>query len=187
MKKSNLKTVYLKEKIVKYTLTLFVFISIITTIGIVISLFTESLPFFGEGRGFQLLKFGTLWDPRSGSYHILPILVGTLMIVLFSCLFAIPLGLGSAIYLSEYANPKVRNTLKPILEILAGIPSVVYGFFALLYITPFLKVNISWIAKIFLVLFLVLSGFISFKIGSKFFETVNLKLKIISTISFYAK
>ena len=179
MKKSNLKTVYLKEKIVKYTLTLFVFISIITTIGIVISLVTESLPFFGEGRGFQLLKFGTLWDPRSGSYHILPILVGTLMIVLFSCLFAIPLGLGSAIYLSEYAKPKVRNTLKPILEILAGIPSVVYGFFALLYITPFLKVNISWIAKIFLVLFLVLSGFISFKIGSKFFDTVNLKLKII--------
>ena len=156
------KIVKLKENIVKSTLVIFAGISVLTTIAIISSLFIEAMPFFEKfSRVSQLFQYGTVWDPRSESYHILPILVGTLMIVLFSCLFAIPLGLGSAIYLSEYAKPKVRNTLKPILEILAGIPSVVYGFFALLYITPFLKMNISWLAKLFL--FIIFSSlFLSF-------------------------
>ncbi len=174
------KIVKLKENIVKVTLVVFAGISVLTTIAIISSLFIEAMPFFEKiSRVSQLFQYGTVWDPRSESYHILPILVGTLMIVLFSCLFAIPLGLGSAIYLSEYAKPKVRNTLKPILEILAGIPSVVYGFFALLYITPFLKMNISWLAKLFLFVILGMSIFIAVKSLGKFLETPKLKMKII--------
>ena len=152
-----LNIVYVKEKIIEILLLSFALISVITTLGIIISLFSESLPFFKEGRGFQLLKFGAVWDPSGKEYSIWPLLTGTMMIVLFSCLFAIPLGLGSAIYLSEYASPKWRDVLKPILEILAGIPSVVYGFFAFLYITPLLKNNISWLAKLFLILGLIFS------------------------------
>ena len=174
------KIVKLKENIVKSTLVIFAGISVLTTIAIISSLFIEAMPFFEKfSRVSQLFQYGTVWDQRSESYHILPILVGTLMIVLFSCLFAIPLGLGSAIYLSEYAKPKVRNTLKPILEILAGIPSVVYGFFALLYITPFLKMNISWLAKLFLFIILGMSIFIAAKSVGKFLETPKLKMKII--------
>ena len=125
---------YLKENIVKAVLFIFAFISVITTAAIVASLFLESVPFFNGERLKQLFSYGELWDPRGEKYYVLPLVVGTMMIVVFSCLFAIPLGLGSAIYLSEYANPKTRNILKPVLEILAGIPSVVYGFFALFYI-----------------------------------------------------
>lgn len=152
IEKKNLKALYFKEKIIKTALLLFTLISVITTLGIIFSLFRESLPFFGQGRAFALFKFGTLWDPRSGIYSIWPLFTGTVMIVVFSCLFAIPLGLGSAIYLSEYASPKVRSVLKPVLEILAGIPSVVYGFFAFLYVTPLLRKNISWLAKAALII-----------------------------------
>lgn len=141
---SKSKNIYLKENLIKIFLSLSTLISVLTTLGIIISLLTESLPFFQEGRFFTLFKFGTLWDPRSNRYSIWPLFTGTLMIVIFSSLFALPLGLGSAIYLSEYSNPKLRNILKPILEILAGIPSVVYGFFAFLYITPLLKKFPFW-------------------------------------------
>ena len=141
---SKSKNIYLKENLIKIFLSLSTLISVLTTLGIIISLLTESLPFFQEGRFFALFKFGTLWDPRSNRYSIWPLFTGTLMIVIFSSLFALPLGLGSTIYLSEYSNPKLRNILKPILEILAGIPSVVYGFFAFLYITPLLKKFPFW-------------------------------------------
>lgn len=154
---------YIKEKIVKSILFIFAFISVITTAAIILSLFLESIPFFHGERIRQLFSYGTLWDPRDGKYYVLPLVIGTLMIIVFSCLFAIPLGLGSAIYLSEYANPKTRNILKPILEILAGIPSVVYGFFALFYITPFLKQNITWLAKIALVFLVLFSIYITIK------------------------
>lgn len=164
-KKINM--MYIKEKTIEVILLFFTLISIITTMGIIVSLFSESLPFFSEGRGLQLLKFGEVWDPSGKEYSIWPLLTGTMMIVLFSCLFAIPLGLGSAIYLSEYASAKWRDILKPILEVLAGIPSVVYGFFAFLYITPILKNNISWLAKIFLILVIIVSFFVGMSLIKK--------------------
>jgi phosphate transport system permease protein len=169
---------YIKENIVKAILFIFAFISVITTAAIVISLFTESIPFFNVERIKQLFSYGELWDPRGGKYYVLPLVVGTMMIVVFSCLFAIPLGLGSAIYLSEYASPKTRNILKPVLEILAGIPSVVYGFFALFYITPFLKKNISWIAKFALIFLVFFSLYMIIKCVKAFIDKDGIKARI---------
>lgn len=177
-RQKQIKMLYLKENIIKAVLLIFALISVITTIGIVVSLFKESLPFFKDGRTFALLKFNKVWDPRSEIYSIWPLFTGTMMIVIFSCMFAIPLGLGSAIYLSEYATPKWRSILKPILEILAGIPSVVYGFFAFLYVTPLLKSNINWLAKIFLIFALIVSCLISINL----FKKVKLKEKMIIKI-----
>lgn len=88
-----------------------------------------------------LLEFftGTVWSPHSGQFGILPLLTSTLMVSFIAILVAVPLGLAAAIYLSEYATQRVRKTLKPILEILAGVPTVVYGFFALTFMTPLLR------------------------------------------------
>jgi phosphate transport system permease protein len=82
--------------------------------------------------------FGTDWGPsfQPASFGVLPIVVGTLSVTFWALLFAIPIGLASAIYLSEYASPRLRKTLKPILEILAGVPTIAFGFFALIFITP---------------------------------------------------
>ena len=175
---------YLKENIVKAVLFIFDFISVITTAAIVASLFLESVPFFNGERLKQLFSYGELWDPRGEKYYVLPLVVGTMMIVVFSCLFAIPLGLGSAIYLSEYANPKTRNILKPVLEILAGIPSVVYGFFALFYITPFLKKNISWLAKAALIFLVLFSLYMMIKCVKGFIDKDFIRTKIIFGILF---
>ncbi len=163
----KIKIVYIKENMIKAILFLFALASVITTIGIIYSLFTESLPFFSHGRGMKLFQFGKIWDPRSGKYSIWPLFTGTMMIVVFSCLFAIPLGLGSAVYLSEYAKPKWRSILKPVLEVLAGIPSVVYGFFSFLYVTPLLKGNISWIAKICLISAVIISSILALNLWKK--------------------
>ena len=170
------------ESIIKIILKFFAFLSVIITISIIFSFLYESFPFFDNGRLFKLFSYGELWDPRSDQYSILPILIGTLMILVFSCMLAIPLGLGTSIYLSEYASPKARNIMKPILEILAGIPSVVYGYFALLYITPFLKNNITWLAKVFLIfttLFLI--WVLTFFIKKVIYEE-RIKTKIIASI-----
>ena len=169
---------YLKEFIIKSILIIFTSISVITTIGIVVSLFSESIPFFHGERVKQLISYGTTWNPRGGQYYILPLMVGTIMIVVFSCLFAIPLGLGSAIYLSEYASPKVRNILKPVLEILAGIPSVVYGFFALFYITPFLRKNIGWLMKLILIFSVILFLWLGIRTVMKALEKDSVRKKI---------
>ena len=169
---------YLKEFIIKSVLIIFTSISVITTIGIVVSLFSESIPFFHGERVKQLISYGTTWNPRGGQYYILPLMVGTIMIVVFSCLFAIPLGLGSAIYLSEYASPKVRNILKPVLEILAGIPSVVYGFFALFYITPFLRKNIGWLMKLILIFSVILFLWLGIRTVMKALEKDSVRKKI---------
>ncbi len=179
-----MKNKYIKENIVKIILFIFAFISVITTAAIVVSLFTESIPFFSGERLKQLFSYGELWDPRGGKYYVLPLVVGTMMIVVFSCLFAIPLGLGSAIYLSEYASPKTRNILKPVLEILAGIPSVVYGFFALFYITPFLKNNISWLAKVALIFLVLFSLYMLIKCVKGFIDKDLISTKIILGILF---
>ncbi len=115
-------------------------LSIATTLGIVFLLGSESLSFFKLVSVSEFL-FGTRWEPllEPQSFGVLPLLCGTLLIVGGAALIALPFGLLSAIYLSEYAGFKTRSILKPILEILAGIPTVVYGFFALSFVTPVLQ------------------------------------------------
>lgn len=115
-------------------------ISILTTVGIVFELGKEALLFFGAPE-VSLWKFltGTTWQPSIGQFGVLPLVNATLMTTFFAMLIALPLGLSAAIYLSEYASRKVRNIIKPVLEILAGIPTVVYGYFALTFMTPLLR------------------------------------------------
>lgn len=116
------------------------FFSIFTTIGIVYELGKEALLFFQMPEVNILDLFsGTRWQPHTGAFSIWPLFTATMMTTTIAMLIAIPLGLGVAIYLSEYAKPRVRNILKPILEVLAGIPTIVYGFFALTFMTPLLR------------------------------------------------
>lgn len=113
-------------------------LSVLVTIGIVVALLLPALDFFREVRIRDFLT-GTRWTPTftgQESYGVLPLVTGTLWTTAIALLIAVPLGLGAAIYLSEYAPPRVRKVLKPVLEVLAGIPSVVYGFFALAFIAP---------------------------------------------------
>ena len=111
-------------------------ISILTTIGIIWSLLVPTIEFF-QAVPITDFLFGTEWSPlfADPEFGVLPLVAGTLIITGIACLVAIPLGLASAIYLSEYANPRTRKTIKPILEILAGIPTVILGFFALEFVT----------------------------------------------------
>jgi phosphate transport system permease protein len=115
-------------------------ISIFTTLGIVYVLARESLLFFTSGE-VTIIEFltGTTWQPHLKEFGIWPLLNSTLMTSAIAMIVAIPMGLGAAIYLSEYASARVRNTLKPILEVLAGIPTVVYGYFAISFMTPLLR------------------------------------------------
>ena len=114
--------------------------SIFTTIGIVFEIGKEALLFFGS-PGVSLWEFltGTTWQPQVGEFGVLPLVTSTFITTFFAMLIAIPFGLAIAIYLSEYATIKVKNTIKPILEVLAGIPTVVYGYFALSFMTPILR------------------------------------------------
>ena len=116
------------------------YLSILTTILIIYILVSESYNFF-KIVSFSEFLFGTRWEPllEPKSFGVLPLLFGTLMIVIGSAFICIPLGLIIAIYLSQYATKKARSIIKPILEILAGIPTVVYGYFALTFITPILR------------------------------------------------
>jgi len=115
-------------------------ISIFTTVGIIYVLGHESLLFFSS-PDVSLVEFftSTRWQPAILEFGILPLLNATLMTSGIALLVALPLGLSAAIYLSEYATPSVRGVLKPILEVLAGIPTVVYGYFALSFMTPLLR------------------------------------------------
>ena len=116
------------------------FFSIFTTLGIVYELGKEALLFFQMPEVNLLAMLTTTeWKPHIGKFGIWPLLNATLMTTLIAMAIAIPLGMGVAIYLSEYAGPKIRSTLKPILEILAGIPTIVYGYFALTFMTPVLR------------------------------------------------
>lgn len=128
------------ENLIQAVLLICGIISVLTTIGIVFELGKESLLFF-KMPGVTLKGFltGTSWQPAIGDFGILPLLTSTLITTFFAMLIALPLGLGAAIFLSEYASPKARKTLKPALEVLAGIPTVVYGYFALTVMTPFLR------------------------------------------------
>ena len=116
------------------------FISILTTIGIVFVLVQQSIGFFREIPIWEFL-IGTKWAPlyKPVSFGVLPLVAGTLLVATIAGLVALSLGIGAAVFLSEYAPDKVRRVLKPVLEVLAGIPTVVYGYFALLLVTPFLR------------------------------------------------
>ncbi|MBI4732884.1 MAG: phosphate ABC transporter permease subunit PstC [Chloroflexi bacterium] len=116
------------------------FFSIFTTISIVYELGKEAWLFF-RTPAVNLLEFltGTKWQPHIEEFGILPLATATLVTTAIAMAIAIPLGLAAAIYLSEYASKKMRNTLKPILEVLAGIPTIVYGYFALTFVTPLLR------------------------------------------------
>ena len=120
-------------------------IAILTTVGIVASLLSEALRFFTFVSPLDFF-FGTVWNPgfstsggATGQYGLLPLLWGTVMISAIAMLVAIPIGLLSAVYMAEYAHPKVRAVAKPMIEILAGIPSVIYGVFALITLGPLLS------------------------------------------------
>ncbi len=115
-------------------------VSILTTLGIVYELGKEAWLFFGDPE-ISLVEFftSTNWRPAIGEYGVLPLVTSTLITSIIAMMVALPLGLGSAIYLSEYASARVRSVLKPILEILAGVPTVVYGYFALTFTTPILR------------------------------------------------
>jgi phosphate transport system permease protein len=128
------------ERVVGFVLFLFSAVSILTTIGIVAALLSQSLVFF---RQIPVLEFltGTSWTPLfvPQNFGVLPLLAGSILIATGAAIVALPLGLASAIYLSEYAPDRVRRVIKPLLEILAGVPTVVYGYFALMVVTPMLR------------------------------------------------
>lgn len=128
------------EEGVQVSLKACALLSIVTTVAIVVVLVKEASSFFAEVGVFEFL-FGTKWTPllEPRSFGVLPLVCGTFLIVVGSSLIAIPVGLASAIYLSEYAAPRTRSCVKPVLEVLAGIPTVVYGYFALTFVTPFLR------------------------------------------------
>jgi len=129
-----------EEKTIELILIALSAISILTTIGIVITLFYESFLFFKEVsiiEFFTSKRWAPVFDPPA--FGVLPLLSGTFLIALLSSLISLPFGLGSAIYLSEFASQRMRKLLKPMLELLAGIPSIVYGFFALTFITPIIR------------------------------------------------
>jgi len=116
------------------------FVSIVTTAAIVILLLSETLNFFETVSPAEFF-LGTTWTPlfTPSSFGVLPLVWGTMIITIGAALIAIPTGLASAIYLSEYASDRVRSIIKPVLEMLAGIPTVVYGYFALTFVTPSLR------------------------------------------------
>jgi phosphate transport system permease protein len=128
------------EDVIKGVLALFALLSIATTVGIVVSLLFPAIEFFREISIWDYLS-GTEWAPlfEPARFGVLPLIAGTLLVTAVAALLCTAFGLGSAIYLSEYARPRLRRWLKPALELLAGIPTVVYGYFALTFVTPRLQ------------------------------------------------
>jgi phosphate transport system permease protein len=138
------------EQVVYVVLFIAAAISVLTTVGIVLSLLLPALEFFGEVSPVDFFT-GTTWAPLflDARFGVLPLVVGTLVISFWSALVAFPLGIGVAIYLSEYAAPRATAFLKPILEILAAIPTVVLGYFALTFVTPLLRDQLNVQVEIF--------------------------------------
>ena len=126
--------------IIRWTFFGCALISIFTTLGIVFILIGQSIGFFSEVSIVEFLT-GTRWTPilKPTAFGVLPLVAGTLLVTVLAAMVAIPVGLGTAIYLAEYAPDKARRVLKPLIEILAGIPTVVYGYFALTFVTPQLQ------------------------------------------------
>ena len=123
------------ETVIRGILMLSAFLSVAITVGIIVALIRPVLDFFAE------VPFGDFFATE-GQYAVLPLVAGTLMVTAIALLVAVPLGLGAAMYLSEYASRRARKVLKPTVELLAGVPSVVYGFFALTFVTPTLLQDI---------------------------------------------
>lgn len=130
----------LGEIIIEALLLLAGVASVATTIGIVFVLVRDAYDFFALPE-VTLIEFftSTTWLPQNGNFGIWPLLNATLIVSGISLLVSLPIGLATAIYLSEYATPRIRGIMKPVLEVLAGIPTVVYGYFALTFVTPFLR------------------------------------------------
>jgi phosphate transport system permease protein len=128
------------EDLIKVLLGLCALVSVATTIGIIAALLQPSIEFFREVNFIDYIT-GTEWAPLFEPQHfgVLPLVTATLAVTFWACVVCMPFGLGSAIYLSEYASARARKWLKPALEVLAGIPTVVYGFFALTFFTPLLQ------------------------------------------------
>jgi phosphate transport system permease protein len=128
------------ETVIKALLALCALISVATTVGIVLALFLPAIEFFQDVSIVEFLtekEWAPLFEPAL--FGVLPLIIGTLSVTFWACLVAIPFGLGSAILLSEYASERLRRVLKPILEVLAGIPTIVFGYFALTFFTPLLR------------------------------------------------
>ncbi|WP_436344428.1 phosphate ABC transporter permease subunit PstC [Natronorubrum sp. FCH18a] len=130
----------LGDQVARYVFFACAFLSVVTTAAIILVLIEGSIDFFAEVSFVEFFT-GTNWSPRiqPQSFGVLPLVYGTLLITAISAAVALPVGTLTAIYLSEYADPRVRKTVKPTLEILAGIPTIVYGFFALSLITPIIQ------------------------------------------------
>ena len=128
------------EAVIKGILALCALVSVATTLGIVVALFLPAFQFFQEVNFLDYIT-GTEWAPLflQANFGVIPLIAGTLSVTFWACLVAIPFGLGAAIFLSEYARPRTRKVLKPALELLAGIPTVVFGYFALTFVTPLLR------------------------------------------------
>lgn len=140
------------ERIVLGVLWVCAAVSVLTTVGIVVILFTEASGFFREAdvslSGFLT---GTTWQPfggSMGSFGVLPLVAGTLLVTVIALIVAVPLGLASAAYLSEYAPVRVRRILKPVLEVLAGVPTIVLGYFALTFMTPLLRATVGQVTTV---------------------------------------
>jgi phosphate transport system permease protein len=128
------------EDLVKALLGLCALISVATTVGIVLALFLPAIELFQDVSLVDFLT-GTEWAPlfEPALFGVVPLIVGTLSVTFWAIVVAIPFGLGAAVYLSEYASDRMRRVLKPLLEILAGIPTIVYGYFALTFFTPLIR------------------------------------------------
>ena len=125
-----------KERFYGWLIAASALLTILVTVGIILSLSGRALTFWSEVSPIAFFT-GTNWSPIiGGTYGVLPLVSGTLLVTVFSALIALPVGLAAAIYLSEYASDRARSILKPALEILAGVPTVIYGYMALVYITP---------------------------------------------------
>jgi phosphate transport system permease protein len=148
----RLQRTFPARQYVERVITSFLFvcaaIAVLTTLGIVLSLVFETVRFFGlpDGPSITGFLFGTNWNAQTGQdFGAVPLFFGTLMIAFLAMCVAVPIGLFAAIYLSEYASPGFRNWVKPILELLAGIPTVVYGFFAAILIAPMVRNFAIWV------------------------------------------
>ena len=130
------------EQAIKVLLAAAAVLSVLTTTGIVVTLLTESSKFFGEIPASDFF-FGTDWAPLAGgdstSFGVVPLIWSTLYLTFIALIVAVPLGLGVGVYLAEYASPRVRKIFKPIVEVLAGVPTIVFGYFALTFFTPLLQ------------------------------------------------
>ncbi|QLG60414.1 phosphate ABC transporter permease subunit PstC [Halorarum salinum] len=127
-----------RERLYRWVLFLCASLTVVVTLGIVLALTVDAVAFFGMVDPVSFFT-GTTWITDRGQFGVLPLVTGTLLVTAGAAVVAIPVGVAAAVYLSEYASRRARSVLKPGLEILAGIPTVVYGYLALVYLTPFLR------------------------------------------------